>query len=85
MSSGVSQAADGSRAGESIEHFLRHGFDHVGGDKTGRNRVGGDALRPQFARPDAGHADHARFGGDVVGLAEVAVKPTIDDVLMIRP
>ena len=48
---------------------------HLGGGKAGRHGVDADAVAAQLARPHLGHADHAGLGGDIVGLAKVAVQP----------
>ena len=50
-------------------------YGHGGGHRGGGDRddgVGGDAGALQLERPGAHHADDARLGGGVVGLAEVA-------------
>eukprot|EP00966_Prymnesium_polylepis_P209844 4860143-Prymnesium_polylepis.2 len=39
---------------------------------TAAHRVDGDAARRELARHRHGHADHARLGRGVVGLADVA-------------
>ena len=70
----VAQAAQRNFGFHIIQDFFGHLLDHFGGDEARANGIDADVLAAELARPDFGHADDAGLGGDVVGLAEVAVQ-----------
>ena len=53
-------------------HLLRNGGDHVGLGEARCHAVHGDALARQLLGQGLGERGHARLGGGVVGLPEVA-------------
>lgn len=52
---GFSQALQGHRRGELVQHFRAHGGEDVGVGEAGRNRADADAVAGQFLRPDHAH------------------------------
>ena len=54
-----------------IEHVLRHGEHHFGGDIAGRDRVDGDAFRGALLRKRFHEADIARLRRRVIRLARL--------------
>ena len=60
---------------QDIQDLFRHGHEHVSGDQAGCHCVDANVVATEFARPDLGHAYNAGFGGNIVSLSEIAIKP----------
>src|SRR5512134_884438 len=67
------QAAHRDRVDDLLAHVRADRAHQVGLDVAGRDRVDGNALAHHFLRQRLGEARHARLGGGVVGLAELAL------------
>ena len=82
---GTTQATYGNFGPHAVEYILRHLGNHFGFDEARGYGIDRDTLTSQFAGHRFGHTDQAGFRGHVVGLAEVAVSPTTDEALTMRP
>src|SRR5436309_2281629 len=69
---GVAEAADGNGGDDLVEDVLGHGGHHLGVGVAGGDAVDGDAFAGDLEGEAFGEAEQSRFGGGVVGLADVA-------------
>ncbi len=60
--------------GQISQHLFGHGGNHRRGNEARGYGIDTHAFGAHLARPGLGKADHAKFGGGVVGLAKIAIQ-----------
>lgn len=70
---GLAHAGHGHRRDDPLKHLFRHRRRHGRGDKPGQHHVAAHGVARELLGRGLGEPNHARFGGGVVRLPQVAV------------
>ena len=71
---GFTDAAEGDAGGDSVNHLLGEGGEHIGAGDAGGDGVDADVVGAEFAGEGFGEAVDGEFGGGIAAAGGLAVK-----------